>query len=552
MSGPIRRIIYYRAAEELRRVLYRGSGVFDKLKFSLFVLTPCFLFLSLLKICSIIFAFFELRASGDKSVLLWHYSAGMLFVSLLIFGITFFELLREIGFSQDRELLATAPLSARQLIGYRLCFACLRAAPFSIAFLSFPLGFVWFFLRHDGSLAYWVLVIMVYTIWVTLFALISACTALAGSNRWNISPHCLFFLLYMSFIGLCTLLCFNLPGQEGWNSFVGHYRAYSYPLPFFPHHQIAQAMLFHNESDVSGFIAWSSWFFLTTILSGAAFFFATLRLWRQASRPVAAGKDTPQFPWIFKQRTMLARSRPGAILQKDVKDLFRNPVHRYSLLGILVLLPIGMWGQAVRQSHVDLIALGSPSKAMMVYSLNLLYLVPLLFSGRTVSLEFRMLDFYALALPRMSQLLEVKLRAQVIVNCLITIIAAVPFFLFLQPGPRLLEVVFFLGAVVFVVPVLTALAIALGTFFPKFSDLLEPFGIRPVGMVLYFAMTIPLYSLLLDLYGSFLKGDAQPALWFATSLVGLLVTFVTLRLFARARHKISLLVSLYPGGEGRS
>lgn len=134
----------------------------------------------------------------------------------------------------------------------------------------------------------------------------------------------------------------------------------------------------------------------------------------------------------------------------------------------------------------------------MFACLALLYLVPLMTSARTVALELRMLGFYRLILPKLEYLLDLKWRAQAVLNCLIVALLAFPYFLFVRQGPKPCEAAYFTGCVVVYVPVLTMLALALGTFFPARTVSINPIGMNKWGIILYALLAIVLYSFLLN------------------------------------------------------
>jgi hypothetical protein len=134
----------------------------------------------------------------------------------------------------------------------------------------------------------------------------------------------------------------------------------------------------------------------------------------------------------------------------------------------------------------------------MFACLALLYLVPLMTSARTVALELRMLGFYRLILPKLENLLDLKWRAQAILNCGIVSLLTLPYFLFVRQGPRPYEAAFFAGCVVVYVPILTMLAIALGTFFPARTASMNPIGMNKWGIIFYILLAIILYSFLLN------------------------------------------------------
>ena len=130
--------------------------------------------------------------------------------------------------------------------------------------------------------------------------------------------------------------------------------------------------------------------------------------------------------------------------------------------------------------------------------LSFVYLIPFFFSARTVSLEFRMLQFYRLVFPNAGWVLDQKWKVQSILNILVISVLALPLFLLVRGGARSFEPAYYAGCVVVFVPILTMLSLALGTFFASTSNPPNAFGIRPLGGVIYLLLAITLYSFLLN------------------------------------------------------
>jgi hypothetical protein len=147
-------------------------------------------------------------------------------------------------------------------------------------------------------------------------------------------------------------------------------------------------------------------------------------------------------------------------------------------------------------------------------------------SGRTVSLEFPLLELYQLVFPRGYSLLDAKLRAQGTVNILVSLAAAFPFFLLLRPGFQTFSALYFMAATVIFVPVLTALALALGTYFPDLSPGPSVLGMRLKGLLLYSLMAVILYSFLLN------------RMYMATVLYGVFLILVISPLYLGARRRL--------------
>lgn len=150
-----------------------------------------------------------------------------------------------------------------------------------------------------------------------------------------------------------------------------------------------------------------------------------------------------------------------------------------------------------------------------------------------------MLECYHTVLSNVGQILEIKLRAQAIVNYLATILLALPLFLLLGPTLRFFEVTYFLVAATLCVPVFTMLAIAIGTYFPNSSRTPQFLGIRIKGALLYFVLTLPIYSLLLELHGDLLLGKKIVSLFAVTTAVGIAVTILSLVLYFMAKRKLA-------------
>ena len=91
-------------------------------------------------------------------------------------------------------------------------------------------------------------------------------------------------------------------------------------------------------------------------------------------------------------------------------------------------------------------------------ALSMIYMAPLFVSARTVSLEYRMIGFYRLVLPKVERLLDLKWRAQAVVNCLIVGGMAMPFFLLVRQGAKSFEPAYYAAAAIVYVPLLTMLA----------------------------------------------------------------------------------------------
>jgi hypothetical protein len=225
------------------------------------------------------------------------------------------------------------------------------------------------------------------------------------------------------------------------------------------------------------------------VVSGVLLFRGALRLWPEVGREQAYVRRAK----IQRhQGVLFSEYGHWAIIQKDLKDLIRNPAYKHGFLACLMIFPIFLWAQWKSGAGA------APSPRRMMAILSLIYLVPALVSSRTVSIELRMLGLYRLALPKLEHLLDLKWRAQSILNCAIVGILAFPYFVFVRQGARAYEPFYLCGCLVAYVPLQTMLAIALGTFFPSRPGTLNPIGMGKPGMILYFGLSVILFSLLLN------------------------------------------------------
>jgi hypothetical protein len=159
--------------------------------------------------------------------------------------------------------------------------------------------------------------------------------------------------------------------------------------------------------------------------------------------------------------------------------------------------------------------------------LAFVYIVPFLFSARTVSLEFRMLQFYRLVFPSAGWVLDHKWKVQSVANILVVSVLAIPLFLLVRGGAKAFEPEYFLACMVVFVPLFTMLALALGTFFASTSNPPNAFGIKPVGGIIYFLLAITLYSFLLNY------------MYLGTLLYSLFLIPLTVFLYIQARKSLS-------------
>jgi hypothetical protein len=392
---------------------------------------------------------------------------GTLVSTLLYYLFLLPELIREIGFSGDLELLRVTPVNASNCIVYRLVFTLLRNVGFETLVITFPVYCAWSFSKDTLQLLFFLFLIISCFAWLSLMALWTSVAILFISNRLQISRHTLFGAISVVLV-------------------LGAFWA----TPYFFDTGVwsGYARRSHGYHISSGYL-----FGLLVILflSGYLVYKSTLRLWPHASKPADHG--TRRVREFFGKGTLFSADHSWAVFQKDLKDLCRNPNYRYGLFincCFLVAIAIQVWLKAP--------AAGKHIWARMMVGLSFIHLIPFFFSARTVSLEFRMLQFYRLVFPNAGWVLDQKWKVQSILNILVISILALPLFLLIRGGAKSFEPEYYAGCVVLFVPVFTMLSLALGTFFASTSTPPNAFGIRPLGGVIYFLLAITLYSFLLN------------------------------------------------------
>jgi hypothetical protein len=399
----------------------------------------------------------------DESSAFGPLAAGVIAVGTLFFLGTTSELFREIGSAKDCELLQLCPIKPLRLVTYRIVFAFTRTTTFSIAFILFP--FYYICSVYSSVHAFVLLIVfacffpwnLILALWVVVCIL---------SMQILPMPRKVILVTFNVAIVLISLFIFySFIDRASWSAMIGGFscREPSYPFLLL--------------------------MFLFFVTSGYGLFRHVLHLWPAIKQEQAGGG---RLRFLRLSGAPFSERSYWAILQKDFRDLIRNPAYKYSLIACLLFFPLVLWAQwkAGVGAH--------PSWRRMWACLALLYIVPLMISARTVALEFRMLGFYRLILPKLAYLLDLKWRAQAVLNCLIVALLAFPYFLFVRQGPKPFEPAYFAGCVVVYVPVLTMLAIALGTFFPARTVSINPIGMNKWGITLYASLAIVLYSFLLN------------------------------------------------------
>lgn len=511
-------LLRYRMLHECRQAVRGTSRV--KLKLLLMVLGPAIglfmvggYFAFLLKSAG------PLLSAGDLSL------RRVLEVSLLAAGAMTFliilsDTLREVWFASDSEMLAIAPISLHVSVAYRSLFAVLREAPWVALFLILPVMTVSAF--PQARLATELLIVflvVLYWAWLAAAALCVASLILAASNRWRLGRHGLYVALYLLDIAIMLYVLSALQTPTGWLEGAGKFNPSGW-FALLPLRQIAAVTVqVHSKG------------FLMPLLQVAAliatlgcppflFYFAAVRLWPWAERPASA---TSRAGGAFSSRRLsplFSTNRSWAIFQKDLKDLVRNPAYRSSLIATLLLLIIGLWTQARQPA----------SSKQLRMTLALIYMPPLLVSARAASLEYRLLELYKLVLPCRYNLLDAKLRTQAVINVIATIVAALPLILLLKPGFETFTVLYFVGAAILFVPVMTALALALGTYFPDLSSGPSMLGVKAKGYLAYLLLGACLYSFLLN------------RMYLGTGVYFVFLTAITAALYLGARKRLYSLI----------
>ena len=446
--------------------------------------------------------------------------AALLASGALVFLVLWAEIVQQIWFAKDQELFSIAPVARRAHIGYLWLFAVLRGAPWTFIFLTLPvLAASALPSAGPGTVAWALALSAVYWAWLALAALCAATSVAAGANRWRLERHACFAVLYLLQIGAVAQIISGWLTPSAWPSFAGNHEIRGVAA-LLPHHQIAAMMVMAPMPELRALAMHAVLLLGTLACASLACWRVTIRLWPRAILTAATLAKDSRPSWTHRCRSAFARGRSWAIFQKDLRDLIRNPVYRNCLLANYLLLFIALWAQARRES----------SGRQLMTTLPLVYLTPLIVSARTVSQEYPLLELYCLALPPGYNLLDAKLLAQGAVNTILAMVAALPFFLLLKPGFWSSAVLLFAGASALYVPVLTALALALGAYFPDLSATPGLLGLKWKGLLLYCLMAVPLYAFLLN------------RMYPGAALYSLFLIPATALLYAGARRHLDVLL----------
>lgn len=456
-------LIYYRTLDELRRVYgpHKRISQFARLGLPLLALPLSVLAMS--QVYHSIVAVVRSRMQPGGESVFGLFIAGTLAVGCLAFLGTSSELFREIAGAKDLDFLKLCPLPPLRVMAYRIVLVCCRSVFLLPALILYPFYYIWS-LYDSGRAAVLTAVTASFVVWCGLLSLwVAIYVASLRELRFSRKSILLAFNIVIMLVSLPIFYC--MMDRNGWNDWMRRFKVEEPSNPIL--------LLF-----LAGFV-----------VSGVLLFLGALRLWPEVRREQVYGGRAK----IPRHRGVLfSKHGHWAILQKDFKDVIRNPAYKHGFLCCLMFFPFVLWAQWKSG------AAAAPSSRRTMAILSLIYLVPALVSSRTVSIELRMLGLYRLALPKLERLLDLKWRAQSILNCAIVGILAFPYFVCVRQGARVYEPFYLCGCVVAYVPLLTMLAIALGTFFPSRPGTLNPIGMGKPGMILYFGLSVILFSLLLN------------------------------------------------------
>jgi len=515
-------LLRYRLLHEGRQAV-RGTASL-RLRFLIMILAPVFGAI-------VVGGYYEFLIQSDSRLL--HAGgpgpAKVLEISMLVTGAVVFlimlmETLQQCWFAHDGELLAVAPVSIHTAVAYRFLLASLRGAPWTALFLLLPVLTAFEFSQGRFGMKPLIVFLMVlYWVWLAAAALGATSLILAVSNRLDLGRHGLYGAVYLLEIILMSYLILRLLTPSGWLEFAGRFHPPGW-FALFPPHQVAAMTVRVLADGLSVPAAQAVALTLSLVCPPILCYFAALRLWHRASHPTSAANPAGRASRPRMSSRSFSTSRSWAIFQKDLRDLFRNPAYRNALIATSLLLLIGVWAQARKAS----------SSRLPMMTLPLICYAPLLISGRAASQEFKLLELYKLVLPCRSSLLDAKLQAHSLFNLAAAMAASLPFFFLLKPGFQLSTVLWFTGEAVLCVPVLTALALALGTYFPDLSSGPGMLGVRLKGLAVYILLGSVLYSLLLN------RMAAAAGLYFVF-LAG-----ISTALFLGARRRLYALIEWRP------
>ena len=292
--------------------------------------------------------------------------AALLASGALVFLVSCAEIMQQLWFAKDQELLATAPIGRSAHIAYRWFFAVLRSAPWAAVFLSLPvLAASALPSAGIGSVAWALALCAVYWAWLAFAALCAAALIVAAANRWRLERHACFVILYLLQIGAVALIISYRLTPSAWFSFAGSCESHGMAA-LLPHHQLASIMVMAPMPEIPAVALRAVLLIGTLVSTSLACCLVTLRIWPWANLPGAILDRDSRASRVHSRHSTFSTSRSWAIFQKDLCDLIRNPVYRNCLLANYLLLLIGLWAQARQAS----------SERLLMTTLPLMYLTP--------------------------------------------------------------------------------------------------------------------------------------------------------------------------------
>ncbi len=465
------------------------------------------------------------RRTARWSTLRWTL-AGCVFV---LFSIFYSNAIQAIIQSRSIRWLLLSSLSAKTKVGY-LLFEIVSRGPFGCGVVILTFGSVVCCVMDGGWIG-----ILGFTMglplfgWALLAACFLSCLTLRTAARLRINLQRTLPLLQLvtaaSVSGLSLVALHKMPSNLADTGAL--------LWVFLPSTSLADGLLSLKYGDHLVALGHLSSCLAMTLVSAALCYHGSSKLWPDV---VSYPQQTAPFSQSFRalaSRIRPAANRPMGWLGKDLLELLRDPHYRYALL----VFPLVCLMQVLVQRY-DLYVgpptdIGTPPRHMMMWSLTGTYLIPLLFTGHAVYLELRLADLFRTILP--GWWLGYKVLSQTSINGVFVLCAAVPFFAFLEPGFRGLEVGFFVVAALYAVPVMTMFVLGLAVLCADTPGILIRLGISSAGILLYLASSIAAYAFGLALYEDLASG--RPPKYEAATAYFFLFTIVAVSFLVRAMEK---------------
>ncbi len=452
----LRASLHYRALHEFREAVSVSGPFGIKLKvLSYLVLCPSSVVVAL-QIYRYVFKMSE--AALPVAV------PGMIVIGTFYYFIIASELFKEISFTPDLALLLLSPVAPAEILMSRLLFAGVRLIPLHLSVMAFPISVTICVLPSRTNPVVFVAWAVAFFASIQMLSLRTAVGLAEMSGKTHIPRELISSTTLVAGVLAASAAGFAIMDSAFWKWWQHLLWWAGSPNPVLCSSGIALLGL-------------TVWLYLDSV-----------HHWANTAIPPHPRHTREVGTWWGIAR--FSENPAIAVLQKDCRDLLRNPAYRSALIGCSVLLVVALvalWRTG---------GAGDKATRRMMTALALLYLVPMFVSARTLTLEKQMIGFYRLVLPEAAKLLDWKLQAQAAVNCLTCFILALPLFVLGRVNP--MEPVRYAAAVIICVPLLTALAIAIGAFFPASSTNANPIGIRIPGLLAYAVPSVILYSVLLS------------------------------------------------------